>query len=202
MTRIPEFRAAKWNEPVVMEMGRPGARGQLFPAPEAEVTDSVGTNLIPQTIARKDRAELPEITEFEAQRHFLHLSQMTLGMMGISLFGTCTMKYNSKTAEYATLRPQLAEVHPYQHPDTLQGVLEIIHDFDAILRNLSGMDQFIFQAGGGADAAYTMAAVARAYWDDRGMLGQRTEMVTSVQAHPCNPATAAAAGFQGGQPAA
>ena len=195
MTRIPEYHAAKWNEPVVMEMGRPGARGQLFPAPEKEVTDRVGSDLIPASLARKDRADLPEITEFEAQRHYLHLSQMTLGMMGISLFGTCTMKYNSKTAEYATLRPELAEVHPYQHPDTLQGVLEIIHDFDGILRNLSGMDQFIFQAGGGADAAYTMAAVARAYWDDRGMLGQRTEMVTSVQAHPCNPATAAAAGF-------
>ncbi|MBW4708413.1 aminomethyl-transferring glycine dehydrogenase subunit GcvPB [Roseobacter sp. YSTF-M11] len=196
MTRIPEFRAAKWNEPVVMEMGRPGARGQLFPTPEDEVNEAVGTDLIPGGMARKDRPELPEITEFEAQRHYLHLSQMTLGMMGISLFGTCTMKYNSKTAEYATLRPELAEVHPYQHPDTLQGVLEIIHDFDSILRSLSGMDQFIFQAGGGADAAYTMTAVARAYWQDRGMLGQRTEMVTSVQAHPCNPATAAAAGFK------
>ncbi len=196
MTRIPEFRAAKWNEPVVMEMGRPGARGQLFPAPEDEITKAVGTDLIPQAMARRDRAELPEITEFEAQRHYLHLSQMTLGMMGISLFGTCTMKYNSKTAEYATLRPELAELHPYQHPDTVQGVLEIIHDFDGMLRSLSGMDQFIFQAGGGADAAYTMTAVARAYWQDRGMLGQRTEMVTSAQAHPCNPATAAAAGFK------
>jgi glycine dehydrogenase subunit 2 len=195
MTRIPEFHAAKWNEPVVMEMGRPGARGQLFPAPEDEVIKTVGNKLIPEAMARKDRPVLPEITEFEAQRHYLHLSQMTLGMMGISLFGTCTMKYNSKTAEYATLRPQLAEVHPYQHPSTLQGVLEIIHDFDGILRNLSGMDQFTFQAGGGADAAYTMAALARAYWADRGQLGQRTEMVTSVQAHPCNPATAAAAGF-------
>jgi glycine dehydrogenase subunit 2 len=99
---------------------------------------------------------------------------MTLGMMGVSLFGTCTMKYNSKTSEFATLRPELAEVHPYQHPDTLQGVLEIMHDFDGILRSLSGMDQFIFQAGGGADAAYTMTAVARAYWKDRGMLHQRT----------------------------
>ncbi len=50
-------------------------------------------------------------------------------------------------------------------------MLGIIHDFDLILRELSGMDQFIFQAGGGADAAYTMTAVARAYWKDRGMLG-------------------------------
>ncbi len=196
MTRLPEFHAAKWDEPLVMEIGRPGGRGQIFPAPEAEITQAVGSDLIPAAMARKDRPDLPEITEFEAQRHYLHLSQMTLGMMGISLFGTCTMKYNSKTSEFATLRPQLAEVHPYQHPDTLQGVLSIIHDFDGILRSLSGMDQFIFQAGGGADAAYTMAIVARAYWADRGMLGQRTEMVTSVQAHPCNPATAAAAGFK------
>ena len=195
MKNIPEFHSAKWNESVVMEMSRAGARGQLFPPPEDEVIEAVGIDLIPAAMQRKDRVELPEITEFEAQRHYLHLSQMTLGMMGVSLFGTCTMKYNSKTAEYATLRPELAEVHPYQHPDTLQGVLEIFDDFNGILQSLSGMDQFIFQAGGGADAAYTMAAVARAYWSDKGMLDQRTEMVTSVQAHPCNPATAAAAGF-------
>ena len=37
---------------------------------------------------------------------------MTLGIMGVSLFGTCTMKYNSKTPEAATLRPELAEVEP------------------------------------------------------------------------------------------
>ncbi len=195
MTRLPKFHAAKWDEPVVMETGQAGARGQLFPEPEPEIAESIGADLIPDDMARKDSVALPEITEFEAQRHYLHLSQMTLGMMGVSLFGTCTMKYNSKTAEYATLRPELAETHPYQHPDTLQGVLEIIHDFDEILQNLSGMDRFIFQAGGGADAAYTMAALARAYWADRGQLEQKTEMVTSVQAHPCNPATAAAAGF-------
>ena len=195
MTRLPTFHAAKWDEPLVMDMGRPGGRGQLFPAPEPEVAEAVGQNPVPAAMQRKDRPVLPEITEFEAQRHYLHLSQMTLGMMGVSLFGTCTMKYNSKTSEFVTWRPQIAEVHPYQHPDTLQGVLEIMHDFDGILQSLSGMDQFVFQPGGGADAAYTMTAVARAYWADRGQLGQRTEMVTSIQAHPCNPATAAAAGF-------
>ena len=42
MKSIPEFRSAKWNEPVVMDMGRSGSRGQLFPAPEDEVTEAVG----------------------------------------------------------------------------------------------------------------------------------------------------------------
>ncbi len=189
--KLRNFHAAKWDEPVVMELGRPGARGQIFPAPEA----GDAADLVPAGMRRAERPALPEMTEFEVQRHYLHLSQMTLGMMGVSLFGTCTMKYNSKLAEMLANRPELAEVHPLQHPDTLQGVLQVFHEFDLILRELSGMDRFVFQAGGGADAAYTMAAMARAYWADRGELGQRTEVVTSIQAHPCNAATSAAAGF-------
>ena len=93
-------------------------------------------------------------------------------------------------------RPELAELHPDQDEDTLQGVLEIIHGFDLILRELSGMDQFVFQAGGGADAAYTHACVTRAYHAARGELEQRDEVITTIQAHPCNAATAAAAGFK------
>src|SRR5207247_7201490 len=59
-----------------------------------------------------------------------------------------------------------------------------------------GMDQFVFQAGGGAHAAYTFAAIARAYHAERGELGRRDEVITTIQAHPCNGATAAAAGYQ------
>ena len=99
---LREFHAAKWDEPIVMELGRPGARGQVFAPPEDKVTSAVGevAALIPAGMARKDRPELPELTEFEAQRHYLHLSQQVLGMMGISLFGTCTMKYNSRMVEH------------------------------------------------------------------------------------------------------
>jgi len=58
------------------------------------------------------------------------------------------------------------------------------------------MDRFVFQAGGGADAAYLHACVTRAYHDAKGELSQRDEVVTTIQAHPCNAATAAAAGFK------
>ena len=197
-SELREFHAARWEEPIVIELGRPGARGQVFAAPEHEVTAVVGdaAALLPEGMARKDRPELPELTEFEVQRHYLHLSQQVLGMMGISLFGTCTMKYNSRMADLVVNRPDLAETHPLQNPATLQGTLGIIHDFDLILRSLSGMDRFVFQPGGGADAAYTMAAVARAYWAAKGELDTRDEVITSIQAHPCNPATSAAAGFK------
>ena len=195
---LRDFRAARWDEPIVMELGRPGARGQIFDKPEPEVEAVVGNaeDLVNPAMRRQDRPALPELNEFEVQRHYLHLSQQVLGMMGISLFGTCTMKYNSKTVEQLVSRPEVAETHPLQHVDTLQGTLEIIHEADKILRSLSGMDQFVFQPGGGADAAYTMTALAREYWRERGQLSTRDEVITTVQSHPCNPATAAAAGFK------
>ena len=122
-----------------MEMGRPGGRGQLFPAPEPEVADAVGADLIPGRAWRGRTARsCPRSPSSRRSGTTCTCRQMTLGMMGVSLFGTCTMKYNSKTSEFATLRPELAEVHPYQHPDTLQGVLEIMHDFDGILRDAVG----------------------------------------------------------------
>ena len=117
-------------------------------------------------------------------------------MMGVSLFGTCTMKYNPRLATELAARPEIAELHPDQDDETLQGVLELVHGLDLILRGVSGMDAFVFQAGGGAHAAYTHAVITRAYHAARGELAERDEVVTTIQAHPCNAATAAAAGFK------
>ncbi|WP_028060334.1 aminomethyl-transferring glycine dehydrogenase subunit GcvPB [Candidatus Solirubrobacter pratensis] len=193
MSALPNYHAARWEEPLVMELGRSGRRAQLVGAP---IDAPAGAGFIPEAVRRTTPPQLPELTEFEVQRHYLHLSQMTLGMMGVNLFGTCTMKYNARLNEHIVARPWIAELHPGQNEETLQGTLEIIHSFDLILRELSGMAQFVFQPGGGADAAYTHACVTRAYHAARGELAQRDEVITTIQAHPCNAATAAAAGFK------
>lgn len=197
-SKIRKYHAAVWDEPLVMDLSQPGRRGAFAPALEKEISDSIGnpSALIPNSLKRKVAPELPQLSEFEVQRHYLHLSQQTLGMMGISLFGTCTMKYNPRLNERLVYQPFVAKMHPHQDPETMQGILEIVYRFDEILRDLSGLDKFVFQAGGGADAAYTMATLTRAYHAARGELAQRTEIITTVQAHPCNPATAAAAGFK------
>jgi glycine dehydrogenase subunit 2 len=143
---------------------------------------------------REEPPELPELSEPEVLRHYLHLSQETLGMMGVSLFGTCTMKYNPRVNE-AVVKQYVSELHPHQSEKTLQGILEIVCLLEEALCELSGMDRFVFQPGGGADAAYLHACITRAYHASRGELAQRTEIITSIQAHPCNAATAATAGF-------
>ena len=195
---LRRFQAPIWDEPVIMEMGVPGRRGLHVPTAEAAVAAAVGglDDLLPANVRRPTPPALPEMSEPDVLRHYIHLAQETLGMMGISLFGTCTMKYNPRVNERLAARPQLAQLHPDQPPETLQGLLEIVYRFDGLLRSLSGMDQFVFQAAGGADAAYLFTCLARAYHASRGELGQRNQIITSIQSHPCSPATADAAGFE------
>jgi glycine dehydrogenase subunit 2 len=185
------YHAAVWDEPLVHQLSVPGRRGQHFPR-----LDATPAAMIPQAMRRAAPPDLPEVSEPDVLRHYLRLSQQTMGMMGVSLFGTCTMKYNPRLGERLATEAEVAGVHPAQHPDTMQGLLAIVHGFDLILRGLSGMDRFVFQAAGGADAAYTHACLTRAYHAARGEGAQRTEIITSMQSHPCNPATAATAGFE------
>lgn len=194
---LPRYHAASWDEPVVLSMGRPDRRAMHAPEIEPDVHAAVGDAAarIPAHARRQTPPALPGMTEFEVQRHYLHLAQMTLGMMGINLFGTCTMKYNPRLGEDLTFEPRVSQVHPGQPVETVQGMLEVIYGMDHLLRELSGMDQFVFQAGGGAHAAYTQACVTRAYFADRGELDRRRDVITTIQTHPCNAATAHAAGF-------
>jgi glycine dehydrogenase subunit 2 len=196
MTALRRYHAAVWDEPLVMELGRPGSRGVEIPPVEPELEAEVGDAeaLVAASMRRDIAPELPELSEPEVLRHYLHLSQETLGMMGISLFGTCTMKYNPRVNEAVT-KQFVADLHPHQSEETLQGILEIVWRLEQALCELSGMDRFVFQPGGGADAAYLHACITRAYHASRGELAQRTEVITSIQAHPCNAATAATAGF-------
>jgi glycine dehydrogenase subunit 2 len=190
-TPLHRYHAAVWDEPLVMELSAPGRRGALPPGPM-----DPGTAIdVPAALRRTAPPELPEVAEPDVLRHYLHLAQETMGMLGISLFGTCTMKYNPRVNERLAALPEVAEIHPHQDDSTVQGLLEIVHRMDLSLRELSGMDRFVFQAGGGAAAAYLHTTVTRAYHQSRGELSTRRDVITTQQAHPCNPATAAAAGF-------
>lgn len=191
MTTSRRYQAPVWDEPLILEQGAPGRRGAVPPAPIAGATAPEP----PAGLRRAAPPALPEVAEPDVLRHYLHLSQETMGMVGISLFGTCTMKYNPRVNERFAALAELADVHPHQEDSTVQGLLEIVHRMDLALRELSGMDRFVFQPGGGAAAAYLHTTITRAYFEARGELGQRREIITTAQAHPCNPATASAAGF-------
>ena len=41
---LRDYRAPRWNEPLIMEQSVPGERGVLVPLAEAEVRDEVGSS--------------------------------------------------------------------------------------------------------------------------------------------------------------
>jgi len=198
--KLRKYHAPVWSEPIIMEMGHKGERGILMPEAEEELKAVVGDaeGYIPREMRRGELPKLPELSQPQVLRHYEHLTQETLGMeetIDISS-GTCTMKYSPKVNERLAGTPQVTEIHPFQDEDTIQGILEIVYKFDLICREISGMDQFTFQPGGGAHATYTNACVLRAYHDANAELAQRNEVITTIFSHPCDAATPSTAGFK------
>lgn len=195
---LRDYHAARWDEPLIMEMGGPGERG-VIPPQATDVAAEVppAADLLPPALLRAEPPALPEISQPQLLRHYLHLSQMTLGVdVTIDIGeGTCTMKYSPKVNEQLVRSAKVSELHPDQPEDTLQGILAICHRMAGFLNEISGMDEFSFQPGGGSAAAYGFAAIARAYHHDRDD-DQRDEIVTTLFSHPCNGACPATAGYK------
>jgi glycine dehydrogenase subunit 2 len=194
-----KFHAARWNEPLVTDLGSPGERGVLLPEVDAAIAQAVPDPLaaIPAGLRRTQRPALPEISQARVLRHYVRLSQMTMGVDSTpDMMGTCTMKYSPKVHEAAARQPALAELHPRQDPETLQGLLQILHQFGRMMSEIAGMDEVSFQAGSGAQGIYTNARIMRAWHASRGEGAQRSELITTAFSHPVDAAAPAVAGFR------
>ncbi len=198
--KLRRFHQAKWDEPIIFELSREGQRGILIPEVEEEIRNEVGDVLatLPETMRREQPPELPELSQPQVLRHYVRLSQENLGTdLNIDVGqGTCTMKYSPKINDQLARMPQMTEVHPLQDEETLQGILEVMHRFEQILKEISGMGQFSLQPGAGSAAIYTNVSIIRAYHESRGEAGQRDEIITTIFSHPSNAACAKTAGFK------
>ena len=200
VVKVRNFHQAKWDEPVIFELHTPGERGIVVPPVEQEIVDKVGDGFseLPEHMVRKDPPALPEIGQMRVLKHFLRLSQHCLGAdLNVDIGqGTCTVKYNPKINEVLAASPQVAELHPLQDESTVQGALEIMHSVDLFLREISGMNRFSLQPGGGSAAILAMASIIHKYHEIRGEAGTRDEIVTTIFSHPSDAAAAAVKGYK------
>ena len=197
---LRRFHQARWDEPVIFELSRPGQRGILLPEVEPDMQAAAGDALagLPAKMRRKEPPRLPELAQPQVLRHYVRLSQENLGAdLNIDVGqGTCTMKYSPKINDQLVATPKLAELHPLQDESTVQGILELMYRFEQILKEISGLDRFSLQPGAGSAAIYTNVSIIRAYHQSRGELGQRDEIITTIFSHPSNAACAKTAGFK------
>lgn len=198
-TRLDRFHQASWNEPIIYELSVKGERGVLVPevspAVAAEVGDGVSS--LPENMRRENAPDLPEIGQPQLARHYNHLAQENLGVdSNIDIGqGTCTMKYSPKVDDRLAGCPKVADMHPLQPDGTAQGILEIIWRLGELFREISGLDCFSIQPGGGAHGILAMASVVRAYWEARGE-SDRDTVVTTFFSHPADAACPIVKGYK------
>lgn len=190
------FHQAKWDEPVIYELSTPGERGILVPKASEEVKNEIGDGLsaLPIGMKRKSRVNLPELSQSRVLRHYMRLSQQTLGAdVNIEIGqGTCTVKYSPKVNDQ--LARQVQDLHPLQDPSTVQGMLQIFHETDKYMQEISGMSAFTFQPGGGSQGILTMASVVKSYFEAKGE--DRDEIITTIYSHPSDAAAPVIKGFK------
>ena len=195
-----DFHEARWDEPIIMELGNPGERGVMVPKADKRVVEATGSveELLPKGLKRKKPPKLPEMSQMQVLRHYMRLSQETIGTdINIDIgLGTCTMKYSPKIHEQFIRSDKLKELHPYQDESTVQGILEIIYQLEQYLKAISGMAKVSLQPSGGTQAIFANVETIRAYHEARGEGEKRNEIITTILSHPGNPGAAATLGYK------
>ncbi|HBF14002.1 MAG TPA: aminomethyl-transferring glycine dehydrogenase subunit GcvPB [Deltaproteobacteria bacterium] len=181
------------QEPTLFEISSPGREG--FSLPETQTPEVNPAEVIPQNYLRKEKAKLPEVSEFDAVRHFTRLSQWNFSIdTAFYPLGSCTMKYNPRINEEVVRLPGFALTHPYQEEEFMQGNLELMYHLQNYLCEIAGMDACTLQPAAGAHGELTGLLMIRSYHEDRG--NPRKKIIIPDSAHGTNPASAAICGYQ------
>ena len=170
------------QEPLIFTHSRTGrsAAGQYPQAATAEV---------PEKFRRKRRAELPEVSELQAVRHFTRLSQLNFSIdTHFYPLGSCTMKYNPRACNQFAMLPELLGRHPLAPESVSQGFLACMFELQEMLKEVTGMAGVSLNPMAGAHGEFAGVAMIRAYHRSRGDLA-RNEIIVPEAAHGTNPAT-------------
>src|SRR5437899_6909169 len=177
---------------LIFEISHAGRRCHRLPA--CDVPAKAAAELLPGTALAEEPPPLPEVGEIDLIRHFTNLSARNMSIdTNFYPLGSCTMKYNPKRHERLAALPGMANLHPLQLDESVQGMLEILWQMQNILAEIAGLDTVSLQPAAGAHGELTALLMASAYFKDRGE--KRSRVLIPDSAHGTNPASAAIAGF-------
>lgn len=178
---------------LIFEMSKTGRKA--YSLPECDVPQIDVDKIIDKKYQRTIAAELPEVSELDAVRHFTQLSLKNHGVdSGFYPLGSCTMKYNPKVNEVVARFDGFTKIHPYQPENTVQGALKLMYNLDEMLSEITGMDQMSLQPAAGAHGELTGLMIIKSYHLNRVDL-KRNKIVVPDSAHGTNPASASVVGF-------
>jgi glycine dehydrogenase subunit 2 len=176
---------------LIFERGEAGRRAtSQAPQQHADLT------AIPESLRRRTRAILPEVSELQVVRHYTNLSRKNFSIDTMFYpLGSCTMKYNPRGAHRAAMLPGFLQRHPLAPESHSQGYLACLHDLQETLMEVTGMKGVSLTPMAGAQGEFAGVAMIRAYHEARNDI-ERVEMLIPAAAHGTNPATAVMCGYK------
>lgn len=179
----------KQIESLIFKYSKPGRKGYTLPKSDFNYKDCD----IPTNELREDN-RLPEVSEVDVIRHFIHLSVLNHHIdKGFYPLGSCTMKYNPKVNEDMCRLDGFAMVHPLQPVETMQGALQMMYELEKYLCSISGMETVSLQPAAGAHGELTSIMIVRKYFEEHGE--PRKKVLIPDSAHGTNPASVTLSGY-------
>ncbi|MEM8617117.1 MAG: aminomethyl-transferring glycine dehydrogenase subunit GcvPB [Pseudomonadota bacterium] len=189
MTTMSGSRGLLQAEPLIFETDRWDETGVDLPKPKGRASRLGG-------VARKSDVSLPGLSEPQAVRHYMRLSQKNYAIdLGFFPLGSCTMKHNPRLNEKAARMAGFADIHPMQPQSTVQGALELIDELATWLKTLTGMPAVAMSPKAGAHGELCGMLAIRQALIARGEGETRKRVLVPASAHGTNPATAIQCGF-------
>lgn len=180
-----------FRSPLIFEQGSPDrTAASLGPSdvPRVDPAEALGS------MRRRRSPALPEVSEPEAVRHYVRLSQQNFAIdTGMYPLGSCTMKYNPKVNEWAARLAGFANLHPYMPDAVSQGALELMWRLEQGLAEVCGMDRVSLHPAAGAQGELTGLMMIRAYHQAQGR--DPKKVLIPDTAHGTNPASCALNGL-------
>ncbi len=181
-------RALQIEEPLLFEVGRVEVSGVDLEDP-GEFESRLGG------LDRDGIIGLPGLSEPEAMRHYVRLSQKNYAIdMGVYPLGSCTMKHNPRLNEKMARLPGFGDIHPLQPQSTVPGAIELIDRLAHWLKVLTGMPAVAMSPKAGAHGELCGMMAITAALKARGE--ERSIVLVPESAHGTNPATAALLGYK------
>src|SRR3954466_8732501 len=186
------------NERLIFERSQSGRKG--YSLPQLDVDETSLDEIIPREFQRHDDLEgMPEVTEVDVVRHFTRISTWNYSIdQGMYPLGSCTMKYNSRLNEKVARIAGFANLHPLASEAESQGALQVIHELQEHLAEITGLPGISLQPAAGAHGEMTGIMIIRAFIDARDgkeASAKRRTMLIPDSAHGTTPASAHLSGF-------
>ncbi len=196
MMKFPGINGMFINEGLLIKQGSKGLSGISVPSCGLKERDinKKARELINEKYIRKKDPCLPEVSEPDVVRHFTRLSSWNMCVdLNFYPLGSCTMKYNPRINEIVSSMGNIRSLHPLTPGRLVQPVLKIIYNFELMLKELTGLDAFVFSPQAGAAGEFTGLKIVKKYFESKGE--DRHIILMPDSAHGTNPASSSLAGF-------